>query len=138
MTSPEQSNPPGEAPAQTYGVPMYDIATPTTPEWLDGGTMAAPSGVEALAPTGVAAKACVVWLWAASTWAWAACAARGLRGLLLGEQPLHLTVQRREKRASLAEPHLDRLALLRPLRRRAAAPARARSRARSGGSAPTS
>ena len=31
MTSPEQSKPPGEAPAQTYGVPMYCIATPTTP-----------------------------------------------------------------------------------------------------------
>ena len=32
ITSPEQSKPPGEAPAQTYGVPRYDIATPTTPE----------------------------------------------------------------------------------------------------------
>ncbi len=32
MTSPEQSKPAGEAPPQTYGVPRYDIATPTAPE----------------------------------------------------------------------------------------------------------
>ena len=52
MTSPEQSNPPGEAPPQTYGTPRYDIAIETT--WLPydgGGTTVAPSGVEALAPT---------------------------------------------------------------------------------------
>ena len=84
MTSPEQSNPPGEAPAQTYGVPMYDIATPTTPEWLDGGTTAAPSGVEALAPTGVSAKACVrLALRVGDLSLRGACAAASLRGLLL-------------------------------------------------------
>jgi hypothetical protein len=30
MTRPEQSNPPGEAPPQTYGTPRYDIAIETT------------------------------------------------------------------------------------------------------------
>ena len=31
MTSPEQSKPPGLEPAQTYGVPMYESATPAAP-----------------------------------------------------------------------------------------------------------
>ena len=116
MTSPEQSKPPGEAPAQTYGVPMYDIATPTTPEWLDGGTTVAPSGVEALAPTGVCGKGLRGLALRGEHLSLRRLRGASLRGLLLGEEPLHLAVQRGEKRASLAEPHLDRLALLRPLR----------------------
>ena len=31
MMKPEQSKPPGLAPPQTYGVPRYCIAIPTTP-----------------------------------------------------------------------------------------------------------
>src|SRR5262245_8061764 len=50
-TRPEQSNPPGLAPPQTYGVPRYCMAIATTSlPWLDVGTTAA-SGVEATTPT---------------------------------------------------------------------------------------
>ncbi len=74
--------------------------------------MAAPSGVEALAPTGVAAYACVVCVLRNEHLRLRRLRGPHLSGLLLGEQPLHLAVQRREQRASLTEPHLDRAALL--------------------------
>src|SRR5918911_2975337 len=51
MTSPEQSNPRGDAPPQTYGTPRYRIATPTTPPCDAGGATVDPSGVVAEAPT---------------------------------------------------------------------------------------
>src|SRR6266545_6194759 len=51
MTRPEQSKPDGDAPAQTYGTPTYDSATPTTPSYFDAGSTLAPSGVRADAPT---------------------------------------------------------------------------------------
>src|SRR5919201_1599577 len=37
IVKPEQSKPEGEAPPQTYGVPRYCIAIPTTPPWVGGG-----------------------------------------------------------------------------------------------------
>src|SRR4051794_169729 len=49
-TRPEQSKPPGEPPPQTYGVPRYDMATPTTPPCVEGGATVAPSAA-AVAPT---------------------------------------------------------------------------------------
>jgi hypothetical protein len=47
MTKPEQSNPDGEAPPQTYGVPRYCIAIPTTPPWVEGAAGAAGEDVGA-------------------------------------------------------------------------------------------
>ena len=41
ITRPEQSKPPGEAPPQTYGVPRYCIAIPTTPPKCEEGAAAA-------------------------------------------------------------------------------------------------
>src|SRR5690348_6295240 len=76
MTSPEQSNPPGEAPPHTYGTPRYDIAIETT--WLlyaELGTTVAPSGVDALAPTTVSESDCACAACAAATCAAAARAA---------------------------------------------------------------
>src|SRR5919198_638788 len=37
ITRPEQSKPDGDAPPQTYGVPRYCIAIPTTPPCVGGG-----------------------------------------------------------------------------------------------------
>src|SRR5436853_5311066 len=48
MTRPEQSKPDGEAPPQTYGVPRYRIAIPTTPPCVDGGAEAAAEEEESL------------------------------------------------------------------------------------------
>src|SRR5881392_2755325 len=52
-TRPEQSNPRGLEPPQTYGTPRYCIAIPTTPPWTFGGATVEPSGVEAPTPTPV-------------------------------------------------------------------------------------
>src|SRR5947207_12940151 len=55
ITSPEQSNPRGDDPPQTYGTPRYCIAIPTTPPWTFGGATVEPSGVDAETPTPLAA-----------------------------------------------------------------------------------
>src|SRR3954452_19563461 len=59
ITRPEQSKPPGAAPAQTYGVPSWDIATPTTPPCVDGGaTTVCSCGATAETPTTVSSACC--------------------------------------------------------------------------------
>src|SRR5919204_5045970 len=78
-TSPEQSNPPGAEPAQTYGVPSCDIATPTTPPCVDGGATLAPSGDAAAAPTTTTCCSCACSRWSEERRACAACAIRSSR-----------------------------------------------------------
>src|SRR5581483_6811398 len=50
MTRPEQSKPEGEAPPQTYGVPRYRIAIPTTPPCVGGGAADTGGELELLVP----------------------------------------------------------------------------------------
>src|SRR5205809_1046360 len=50
ITKPEQSNPRGVEPPQTYGTPRYCIAIPTTPPCTFGGAIVEPSGVDAPTP----------------------------------------------------------------------------------------
>src|SRR6478735_11960225 len=57
ITKPEQSKPPGLAPPQTYGVPRYCIAIPTTPPYCDEGTGGA-SGADESTTGGVYWSAC--------------------------------------------------------------------------------
>src|SRR6266511_1371264 len=49
--NPEQSNPPGEAPPHTYGVPRYCMAIPTTPPYCDGGAAAGATVSVGVTPT---------------------------------------------------------------------------------------